>query len=129
MTRAVTMQELKRPVLAVNRISRFHYLTHDDEQKTHAELARAACEAGVRWIQFRKKEGLSDEVREEAIRVQNVCKEFGATFIVNDRVGLAYELGADGVHLGREDMPWQEAREALGPDAIIGGTANRDKKL
>ena len=65
-----------------------------------------------------------DEVRPIAIEAQQLCQKFGATFVIDDRVALVKELQADGVHLGKNDMPIAEARRLLGPDYIIGGTAN-----
>jgi thiamine-phosphate pyrophosphorylase len=59
-----------------------------------------------------------------ALEAQRMCKEYGATFIIDDHVGLAKRIHADGVHLGRNDMPIAEARALLGNDYIIGGTAN-----
>ena len=53
-----------------------------------------------------------------------MCRDVGATFIIDDRVELVKELGADGVHLGKNDMPISEARKVLGSAFIIGGTAN-----
>ena len=68
--------------------------------------------------------GFSDEIRPEAVRIQALCREYGATFIIDDHVELVKELHADGVHLGKKDMPIAEARQILGKDFIIGGTAN-----
>lgn len=59
-----------------------------------------------------------------AIIIQAMCKEHGATFIIDDNVLLAKRIGADGVHLGKCDMPICKARDILGAEAIIGGTIN-----
>ena len=75
-------------------------------------------------MQLRMKDATDDEVRPIAIEAQRLCRENGATFIIDDRVALVKELHADGVHLGKEDMPIAEARQILGDDYIIGGTAN-----
>lgn len=58
------------------------------------------------------------------MHVQELCRQYGATFIIDDRVDLVKEIGADGVHLGKLDMPIKEARKMLGKGFIIGGTAN-----
>ena len=69
--------------------------------------------------------GVSETLFEEtAIAVQKMCRAHGATFIVDDNVLLAKRIGADGVHLGKSDMPISEARKILGEDIIIGGTVN-----
>ena len=70
------------------------------------------------------KDATDDEVRQIALKAQQMCREAGATFVIDDRVQLVRELKADGVHLGKNDMPISEARKMLGPDFIIGGTAN-----
>jgi thiamine-phosphate pyrophosphorylase len=100
------------------KISRLHYIT------TNAQAAELACRGGVRWVQLRVKNLPADEWRQRALDVQAVCRHHGATFIINDNPALALEIGADGVHLGKQDMPPAEARALLGPDFIIGGTAN-----
>jgi thiamine-phosphate pyrophosphorylase len=63
-------------------------------------------------------------LEETAIIVQEMCKNYGATFIIDDNVLLAKKIKADGVHLGKNDMPVAEARKILGGDFIIGGTVN-----
>lgn len=72
---------------------------------------------------MRMKEAADEEVREAAGELLGLCRQYGATLIIDDRVGLVGETGADGVHLGKKDMPIKEARQLLG-DKIIGGTAN-----
>ena len=69
--------------------------------------------------------GATDEETESvALPVQQMCREAGATFIIDDRVELVRKLQADGVHLGKNDMPIAQARQILGEGFIIGGTAN-----
>ena len=83
-----------------------------------------ALEGGCKWIQLRMKDASDDEVRKAAAEIQPMCKEHEAVFLLDDRVKLAKELHADGVHLGKNDMPIDEARRILGEEYIIGGTAN-----
>ena len=64
------------------------------------------------------------ELESAALAVQRACSEYGATFIIDDNVALAKRIGADGVHLGKNDMPIAEARNILGDGYIIGGTVN-----
>ena len=64
-----------------------------------------ALEGGCRWIQLRMKDATDDEVREAASEIQPLCKAHDAIFLLDDRVELAKELKADGVHLGKNDMP------------------------
>ena len=83
-----------------------------------------ALEGGCKWIQFRMKDATDDEVRVVAAEIQPLCKQNEAIFLLDDRVELVRELHADGVHLGKNDMPVDEARRVLGEEFIIGGTAN-----
>lgn len=100
------------------------FITHFTERYSYYDSARMALEGGCRWIQLRMKDASPEEIRPEAIRIQTLCREYGATFIIDDQVQLVKELHADGVHLGKNDMPIAEARRILGKDFIIGGTAN-----
>ena len=100
------------------------FISHYSERYSYLDSIRLALEGGCRWIQLRMKDATDDEVRPIAIAAQQMCCEAGATFIIDDRVELVRELHADGVHLGKNDMPIIEARRILGSDFIIGGTAN-----
>ena len=100
------------------------FISHYTDRYTYLDSIRLALEGGCRWIQLRMKDATDDEVRPIALVAQRLCREAGATFIIDDRVGLVRELHADGVHLGQNDMPVREARRLLGDGFIIGGTAN-----
>ncbi|UOQ53799.1 thiamine phosphate synthase [Hymenobacter cellulosivorans] len=99
-------------------ISNLHFIT---DRPDHAEQA---CRGGVRWVQLRVKNTPAATWRQLALDTQVVCRAYGATLIINDNPHLALEIGADGVHLGKQDMAPIDARILLGPDKIIGGTAN-----
>ena len=100
------------------------FITHFTEKYSYFDAAHLALEGGCRWIQLRMKEAPEAEVEAEAIRVRDLCRKYGATFIIDDHVALAKKVQADGVHLGKNDMPIEEARRILGDAFIIGGTAN-----
>ena len=100
------------------------FITHETGSIGYVEGARMALEGGCKWIQLRMKDASDDEVRKAAAEIQPMCKEHEAVFLLDDRVKLAKELHADGVHLGKNDMPIDEARRILGEEYIIGGTAN-----
>ena len=100
------------------------FITHNTGSIGYVEGARMALEGGCKWIQLRMKDASDDEVRQAAAEIQPMCKEHEAVFLLDDRVKLAKELHADGVHLGKNDMPIDEARRILGEEYIIGGTAN-----
>ena len=103
---------------------RLQFITHYNERYSYEDSAKIALDGGCRWIQLRIKDAEEEFLEQMALRVQSMCREYGATFIIDDNVLLAKKIGADGVHLGKNDMPINEARKILGPDAIIGGTAN-----
>ena len=100
------------------------FITHINSRYGYTDGARMALEGGCRWIQLRMKDATDDEVRPIAHEIRKLCTEYDAKFILDDRVNLVIETGADGVHLGKNDMPVDEARKMLGRNKIIGGTAN-----
>ena len=100
------------------------YISHFTPQISYAEGIRMALEGGCRWIQLRMKDAPAEEIIACAEEVLPLCRRHGAKFLLDDHVELVRQLGADGVHHGKNDMPVDEARKILGPDIIIGGTAN-----
>lgn len=100
------------------------FISHYTDKYSYLDSIRMALEGGCRWVQLRMKDTTDDEMRPVALEAQAMCKAAGATFIIDDHVALVKELHADGVHLGKKDMPIKEARALLGKDFIIGGTAN-----
>lgn len=100
------------------------YISHFTQQISYAEGIRMALEGGCRWIQLRMKDAPVEEIIACAEKVLPLCHRHGAKFLLDDHVELVRQLGADGVHLGKNDMPVDEARKILGSDIIIGGTAN-----
>lgn len=100
------------------------FITHTSARYTYADSARLALAGGCRWIQLRMKDAQREEIIATATEILPLCREVGATFILDDHVELVELTGADGVHLGKNDMPITEARRQLGCNKIIGGTAN-----
>lgn len=100
------------------------FISHYTERYSYLDSIRMALDGGCRWVQLRMKDAADDEVRRVAEEAQRWCRDAGATFIIDDRVELVRQIGADGVHLGKNDMPVGEARTLLGDNFIIGGTAN-----
>lgn len=103
---------------------RLQFLTLDASPLPHPEQARAALRGGVRWIQVRAKGRGEAEWVALARAVVALCREHGATCVVNDSPRVARLAGADGVHLGPEDASPAEARRELGESAIVGATLN-----
>jgi thiamine-phosphate pyrophosphorylase len=85
-----------------------------------ADLARACARGGATLVQLRDKHSATRAMIEEARAIKKVLANSGVPFVVNDRVDVAMAAGADGVHLGQEDMAVEDARQLLGPDAIVG---------
>ena len=100
------------------------FITHYTEKCSYIDSAKIALEGGCRWIQLRMKDVSETILEHHALIIQEMCKEYGATFIIDDNVFLAKKINADGVHLGKNDMPITEARRILGDDFIIGATVN-----
>jgi len=111
------------------KIADLHFITNQWSKKGIAEQVEQFLTAGGKWVQLRIKDLPEAKIRPIAVKVQALCKTFSATFIINDRVGLAIDIGADGVHLGKEDLCPQKARKLLGSDKIIGVTANNRADL
>ena len=100
------------------------FITNTDCATPVVDQIAGVLEGGCRWIQIRMKDASDDEIRSVYEAVKPKCAEKDAFIIINDRVKLAKELGASGVHLGKTDMVPSKARMILGPSAVIGVTAN-----
>lgn len=101
------------------------YITHENQRLSYLDGAILALMGGCKWVQLRMKEASDEEFLVVGSQLRELCKTYSATFILDDRVHLVKPLGADGVHLGKNDMPIDEARRCLQSDkVIIGGTAN-----
>ncbi|KXB75063.1 thiamine-phosphate diphosphorylase [Prevotella amnii] len=101
------------------------FITHKNKRFGYLEGAMLALKGGCKWVQLRMKEASDSDFLSLGKKISTLCKAYGATFIVDDRVEMVKYLNADGVHLGKNDMPIEEARSILSSDKIIiGGTAN-----
>ncbi len=94
-----------------------------------AGVCRQALEGGATVLQLRDKHGSFAERVKLAVRLQALCREFQACFIVNDDVRAAVESGADGVHVGQRDLAAGKARELLGPGKILGVSAQTPEQV
>jgi thiamine-phosphate pyrophosphorylase len=92
-------------------------------------LLRAALSGGVDIVQLREKELGRVEIERAAATFRRVCDTYSAPFIVNDDPDLARACGADGVHVGQDDVSAEEARELLGPDAIVGLSTHSPEQI
>ena len=100
------------------------FITHTNDRYDYLDGVQMALEGGCRWIQLRMKDASKEEILKTAESTRKLCRQYNAVFILDDYVELVERTGADGVHLGKNDMPIDEARRLLGKDRIIGGTAN-----
>ena len=105
-------------------IEKLQYITQETATLSHIDCVREACISGVKWVQLRVKNKSNEEYLTIAKEAKIICDLYDVVLIINDNVGIANEINAHGVHLGRTDMYISEARSILGENAIIGGTAN-----
>lgn len=87
------------------------------------EQIEAALKGGATSIQLREKDLPDDKFLEEALLVKKLCQKYNVLFYINDNVEVAVKCGADGIHIGQHDMPVKEARRLIGPDMILGVSA------
>jgi len=102
------------------------YLVTDEKAclgKDFYACIEEAIKGGAGIVQLREKNISTKDLYEKALKVKEICKNYGALFIINDRLDIAQAVGADGVHLGQSDMPIEKAREILKDKFLIGVTA------
>jgi len=103
------------------------YVITDEEigrGRSHAELARRAVAGGADVIQLRDKRLSGRDLFRAAVAIRGITADAGALFIVNDRLDVAFAAGADGVHLGENDLPVGEARRIAPPGFVIGASVS-----
>ena len=105
-------------------MNNIQFITHENQRFDYVEGAEMALRGGCKWVQLRMKDATDNKFLSIGRKVAALCRSYNATFLLDDRVHLVAELDADGVHLGKNDMPISEARRILGNEKIIGGTAN-----
>lgn len=88
-----------------------------------ADVVRESLEGGVTFLQLREKELDDEAFLREAVELRGLCREFGVPFVVNDNVDVAIAADADGVHVGQDDMEAGDVRAKVGPDKIVGVSA------
>lgn len=108
-------------------LGRLHVITDEvlQDRFTHAEIAALVTRGGADAVQYREKRPrLTRELVADAAAVMAACVASGAQCIVDDRADVTTAIGAHGLHLGKDDLAPAVARRVLGPDVLIGGTAN-----
>lgn len=89
-------------------------------EETMLEQIERVLKSGVKVIQYRDKEATDEEAEKQCLRLQALCDYYEAVFIIDDRLELAHRINADGLHVGEDDVSYEEARTLLGADKIIG---------
>ena len=92
-------------------------------EETLYDQVKKALDGGATFVQLREKNLDREVFLAEAKEIQKLCKEYGVPFVVNDEVSIAKHIDADGVHVGQSDMEAMDVRKILGPDKIIGVSA------
>ncbi len=92
-------------------------------ERTLYEVVRDSLDGGVTFLQLREKNLDEDSFYEEAVRLQAMAREYKVPFVINDNVEIAVRMNADGVHVGQDDMEAGNVRALIGPDKILGVSA------
>lgn len=100
------------------------FITHPSENMTILEEIENVVSGGCKWVQLRMKDADKEEIKAVARKAKEICKKNDVILVIDDYADIAKELELDGVHLGKKDMPVDEARKLLGEEFIIGATAN-----
>ena len=123
-TNPVGMTNFVTPGFNPEGIGKLQFISNRNNELTHLESIQIALDAGCNWIQLRIKNQSPEEVLKQALKAKTLCDQYQAKLIINDFPFIAKEVSAYGLHLGLEDMTIKEAREIVGNELIIGGTAN-----
>jgi len=121
---------MSSPPEGVLPLAGLYALTPDDNLLPRlSALVESALKGGVQWVQYRNKIAPAPLRRAQAAELLRICRAHGAKLIVNDDIWLAVEIGADGAHIGRDDLPGgslSTARDALGAKRILGVSCYND---
>ena len=105
-------------------LSRICFITPDDRDVDKVgKILETALQAGIRCVQFRRKDNDRRQLYNDALRLRNLCRRYDAAFIVNDFADLALAVEAEGLHIGQDDLPLDVARKIMG-NVIIGVSAH-----
>ena len=96
---------------------------HCENAATFCSTIESAVQSGATMVQLREKTAGSRDFYELALQVMQITQRYKLPLIINDRLDIALAVGADGVHVGQEDLPVAVVRRLLGPDKIVGATA------
>lgn len=92
-------------------------------EETLYDQVKKALDGGATFVQLREKKLDREDFLAEALEIQKLCKKYGVPFVINDEVSIVKDIDADGVHVGQSDMEAMDVRKVLGPDKILGVSA------
>jgi len=110
-------------------ISKFHYLTQDMPNRSHADQAHMACGAGANWVQYRCLSKTDSELIDEINEIAAICDDWGATLILTNHYHLLGLVDAQGVHIEDFDADFAAIREEIGDDKTLGASATNVESL
>jgi thiamine-phosphate pyrophosphorylase len=110
-------------------ISKFHYLTQDLPNRSHAEQAQIACSAGANWVQYRCMTKPDDELVNEINDIAEICDDWGATLIITNHYHLLNRVDAQGVHIEDFDVDLADIRRQIGEDKTLGASSTDIERL
>lgn len=110
-------------------ISKFHYLTQDLPNRSHADQAHIACGAGANWVQYRCLTKTDSELIDEINEIAAICDDWGATLIITNHYHLLGMVDAQGVHIEDFDADFAAIREDIGDDKTLGASATNIESL
>jgi len=110
-------------------VSRFHYLTQDLNDRSHAEQAQIACSAGANWVQYRCMTKTDDELVAEINDIAEICDDWGATLIITNHYHLLDRVDVQGVHIEDFDADLRSIRQKIGEDKTLGASSTNLERL
>ncbi|AMR30825.1 thiamine phosphate synthase [Mucilaginibacter sp. PAMC 26640] len=110
-------------------ISKFHYITQDLPNRSHAEQAQIACEAGANWVQYRCMTKSDEELVAEIHQIAATCDDWGATLILTNHYHLLDKVDAQGVHIEDFDADLAAIREIITGEKTLGASATNVNSL
>jgi thiamine-phosphate pyrophosphorylase len=110
-------------------VSKFHYLTQDLPNRSHAEQVEIACNAGANWVQYRCLTKTDDELVNEINHIAEICDDWGATLIITNHYNLLDMVDAQGVHIEDFDADLVAIREYIGEDKTLGASSTNIERL
>ena len=113
---------MRQQVLSILKETGIYGITAEEHSlgRSNIDVVKQMIQAGIKIIQYREKEKKARLRYEECLRIREITREAGAALIVNDYVDMALLIGADGVHIGQDDLPPLRVRELVGNEMIIG---------